>query len=197
MVKAVSDKPKAKHVLRVLIVEDNHDSADSLSLLLRLWGYEHRVAYDGVSGLHTARSYRPNCLILDVGLPRLNGYDLARQIRQEPGLERAKLIALTAYSSEPHPQRVKEAGFDIYLVKPAPPAELERVLTMLDEVVRLANRSEELARQNVALATETKELLKGVKEDLRDVKNEVRELREELREAKDDRPDIPEMPKTQ
>jgi CheY-like chemotaxis protein len=186
---AATDKVKDEHVLRVLVVEDNKDAADSLSMLLRIWGYEHRVAYDGAAGLNAARSYQPNCLILDIGLPRINGYDLARQVRKEPGLAHAKLVALSAYSGEAHSQQVKAAGFDFHLVKPAAPAELERILTMLDEVVRIANRTEDLARQNVALATETKELLKGVKADLRDVKNEVRELREELREVKEERTD--------
>ena len=183
---------RAGRVLQVLVVDDNHDAADTLGLLLHLWGYDHRIAYDGADALEMATVYRPDCVLTDLALPGMDGVTLARRIRQQPGLEKTKLVALTAFSDEFHARRVKEAGFDHYLVKPADLAELERVLQMIQEVIRLAGKTEELARQNVALATETKELLKEVKEDitefkeeLKEVKQEVRELKEELREAKD------------
>src|SRR6266702_3932849 len=83
---------------RVLIVDDNRDAADSLAMLARVWGYEARVAYDGEAALETALTFRPDCLLLDIGLPRLDGYALARRVRQQPGLETAKLVALSAYS---------------------------------------------------------------------------------------------------
>jgi CheY-like chemotaxis protein len=175
----------AKSALRVLVVDDNRDGAESLGLLLQLWGHDVRVAHDGAEGLEAARRYRPDCLVLDIGLPLLDGYALAQQVRREPGLERAKLIAVTAYSGEAHTRRAREAGFDYQLVKPANPSELERILTMLHEVVRLASKTEELARQNVALAGETKDLLKEVKEDIREVKAEVKQLKRELREGKE------------
>ncbi len=184
---------QTERVLQVLVVDDNHDAADTLGVLLNLWGYDHRVAYDGAVALETASVYRPDCLVTDLALPGLDGLTLAQRIRQQPGLEKIKLVALTAFSDAFHAQRVKEAGFDYYLIKPADLAELERVLLMIQEVIRLAGKTEELAKQNVALATETKELLKEVKEDitevkeeLKEVKEEVRELKEELREAKDD-----------
>jgi CheY-like chemotaxis protein len=164
-------------------VDDNRDAADSLRLLLELWGHNVRVAYDGAAGLEAARNYRPDCLVLDIGMPKLDGYSLAKMVRQEPGLEQAKLIALTAYGDEKAIRSVKEAGFDYHLVKPASPLELERILTMLNEVIRLASKTEELARENVALAGETKQLLKEVKQDIQEVKEEVQELKEELRES--------------
>jgi two-component system, OmpR family, response regulator len=120
----------------VLVIDDNQDAADSLSLLLNLWGYPTHVAYDGFTGLALARAYRPDCLVLDINMPGLDGYTVARQVRLEPGLERAKLVALTACSDQLHARRAHEAGFDLHLVKPADPSELERILLMLNEVIR-------------------------------------------------------------
>ncbi len=171
--------------LHILIVDDNRAAADSLCVLLRMWGYDCRVAYDGRSGLETARAYRPDCLFLDISMPGMDGYALAERVRQQPGLERAKLVALTALSDDVHVQRAKEAGFDYHFVKPADPSELVRLLDMLNEVMKLAAKTEELARQNVELATETRELLQEVKEDIREVKDELREVKEQLREVID------------
>jgi CheY-like chemotaxis protein len=175
--------------LNVLVIDDNHDAADSLAVLLKLWGYPNRVAYDGTTGLEMARAYRPDCLVLDINMPGLDGYSVARQVRREPGLERTKLVALTAYSDELHTRWAQEAGFDLHLVKPTDPSELERTLLMLNEVIRLASKTEELAKQNVVLAGETKELLEEVKADIKEVKEDVKELREELREVKEERTD--------
>lgn len=172
--------------LRVLVVDDNRDAADSLCILLKMWGFEARAVYDGTAGLEAARAGAPDCLVLDINMPGLDGFALARAVRRQPGLERVKLIALTAYSDAEHARRIREAGFDHYLVKPAPPGDIERILKMLDEVIRLASKTEELTRQNVALAGETKELLREVKQDIREVKEEVRELKEGLREVKEE-----------
>jgi CheY-like chemotaxis protein len=164
--------------LQVLVVDDNRDAADTLSMVLRLWGYETRVAYDGASALEVARAFIPDCLVLDIGLPILNGYSVAERVRQMPGLEKTKLIALTAYSDEAHVRRAREVGFDHHLVKPPDLAELERILKMLNEVLRLTTKTEELARRNVELATQTNQLLREVKEELREVKEELREIKE-------------------
>jgi CheY-like chemotaxis protein len=179
-------------VLRVLVVDDNRDAADSLCLLLRLWGYECQAAYDGATGMTAASSFRPDCLVLDIGLPLLDGYAVAQQVRQQPGLDRAKLIALTAYSDARHVRRAREVGFDFHLVKPADPSELERILNMLNELIQLAGKTEELARQNVVLAGETKELLQEVKADIQDVKQEVQELKQDLQEVKESLAEPPE-----
>jgi len=176
---------------RVLIVDDNQDAADSLAALTGLWGYEARTAYDGESGLTAARSFEPDCLLLDIGMPRIDGYALAACVRSEPTLRAAKLVALTAYSSEDHKSRAREVGFHYHLVKPADPAELQRLLRMLAQTLKLAERTEALAQQNVELARETKELLLEVKDELQEVKEELREVKEELREVKDDRLDRP------
>ena len=167
-----------RKALHVLVVDDNRDAADSLCMLLRLWGYECLVAYDGAAGLQAACDYLPDCLLLDIAMPGLDGYTLARTVRAQPSLVRAKLVALTAYSDETHVRRSQEAGFHFHLVKPTEPLEIERLMNMLNELIRLASGAEELARQNVALASETKELLKEVKEDIEEVKEEVKELKD-------------------
>ena len=181
--------------LHVLVVDDNRDAADSLCMLLRLWGYDCRVAYDGAAGLQAACDYRPDCLLIDIAMPGLDGYTLARRVRTQPGLDRAKLVALTAFSDETHVRRSQEAGFHFHLVKPTEPLEIERLMNMLNELIRLASGAEELARQNVALASETKELLKEVKEDIEEVKEEVKELKtvkEDIKEIKEDVKDLKE-----
>jgi CheY-like chemotaxis protein len=177
--------------LRILVVDDNQDAANSLAVLLSMWGYDCRVSYDGANALETVRDYHPDCLLLDINMPGMDGYAVARRLRQESDLARIKLVALTAYSDARHTQRIQEAGFDHHLVKPADTDELQRLLTMMEQVLRLASQTEELARQNVALAGETREILHGVKEQidevqdkLEDVTQEVRELKQELRDIK-------------
>jgi len=179
------ETPPPKRRLRVLVVDDNRDAADSLGTLLNLWGYDYRVAYDGTAGWEIACAYRPNCFLLDIRMPGLDGYTLAGRVRQHPELKEAKLVALSAYSDEAHVRRAVEAGFDYRLVKTADPTEVERLLNMLNDIMQLAGRTEQLARKSVTLSSETKELLQEVKEDIREVKEEVKELREELREVKE------------
>jgi len=179
-------EPGGRHQVRILIVDDNRDAADSLALVLKAWGYGCHVAYDGPSGLASAGENKPDCLITDIAMPGIDGYTLAQRVRQQPGLDRTKLVALSAFSDDEHDRRIREAGFDHSLVKPADFDELQRILAMLDHVVRLASKTEEMARQNVELASETKALIQEVREDIREVKQEVRELKQEIREAKDD-----------
>jgi len=181
----VADAPPTKRRLRVLVVDDNRDAADTLGTLLGLWGYEYRVAYDGLAGWEAACAYQPDCLLLDIRMPGLDGYSLARRIRQHPELKDVKLVALTAFSDETHARRAEEAGFDFRLVKTAEPSELERLLIMLSDIMQLAGQTQALARRNVSLASETKELLEEVKENLQEVKEEMKEIKEELREVKE------------
>src|SRR5271165_3786037 len=104
-------------------------------MLLRLWGYDCWAAYDGAAGLQAACDYRPDCLLLDIAMPGLDGYTLARKVRAQPGLDRAKLVALTAYSDETHVRRSQEAGFDLHLIKPTEPMEIRRLMDTLSKVV--------------------------------------------------------------
>jgi CheY-like chemotaxis protein len=173
-------------------VDDNEDAADSLSELVRLWGYDCRVAHDGAAALETALEYWPHCLFLDIAMPRMDGLTLARQLRQQPAFREAKLIALTAFSNEQDRRRIHEAGFDYHLVKPADPVAIERLLAMLNEVLHLTSQTQRLTEQSAELARETKTLigearqeLKEVKEEIREVKGEIREVKEEIREVKE------------
>jgi PAS domain S-box-containing protein len=115
--------------LRVVVVEDNHDAADSLRLLLELRGHHVAVAYSGPEGVDKVLAERPDVVVCDIGLPGFDGYEVARRLRQLPGLEKTVLVALTGYGQDEDRRRSQEAGFDQHLVKPADPAELERVLT--------------------------------------------------------------------
>jgi two-component system OmpR family response regulator len=174
-----------RNTLHVLIVDDNRDAADTLAELVRLWGYTVTVTYDGTTGYKTACTEAPDCLLLDIHMPGIDGYTLAERIRGTPGLEQAKLIAVSAFSHPAHLRRVEEAGFDYRLTKPADPSVLERTLRMIETIARLAERTEGLARENVVLATQTKELLQEVKEDIQEVKQEVKELKGELQDLRE------------
>jgi CheY-like chemotaxis protein len=103
---------------RILVVDDNVDIADSTAAVLETLGHQARVAYNGESALKAAREYRPDVILLDLGMPRMNGYEVAKQLRQLPGQERLVLIALTGWGQEVDRQRTREAGFDSHLVKP-------------------------------------------------------------------------------
>ena len=118
-------------VRRVLVVDDNQDAADSLATLLGLWGYDCRVSYDGQTALQTAWEFRPDCLILDINMPGMDGCTVARRLRAVPELRGVKLVALTAYSDETHARRIQQAGFDYHLVKGESIEELENLLTMI------------------------------------------------------------------
>ena len=166
--------------LRVVVIDDNRDAADALALVLQLKGCEVRVAYDGATGLAAALECAPDCVISDIGMPGMNGYTVARGVRQHPSLSGVKLVALSAYSHDDHVRRAQEAGFDYQVTKSSSLAELEEVLQMIEDIQTLARRS-------VELAGETRDLLAEVKEDIAEVKQEVRELREEIRELKEDR----------
>jgi len=112
--------------LRVLIAEDNRDTAESLKLLLRDLGYDAHVINDGESAVPAASALKPHVVIMDIGLPGLNGYDAARRIRaRNPGV---RIVALTGLDKLVDRQRSAEAGIDHHLVKPANPAVLRQIL---------------------------------------------------------------------
>jgi CheY-like chemotaxis protein len=112
----------------VLIVDDNEDSALSLATLLDLSGNETRVAHDGLQAIAVADSTRPDVVLLDIGLPRRSGYEVARHIRAQPWSKSALLIAITGWGQDDDRRRSEEAGFDAHLVKPIDPVALERLL---------------------------------------------------------------------
>jgi PAS domain S-box-containing protein len=118
----------AGRVLRILVADDNADAADSLQRVLDLEGNDVRVAYDGISALKLVGSLRPDVAVIDIGMPGLNGYEVARAIRDQQG-RRVVLIALTGWGQEADRQRSREAGFDHHLTKPVDPASLTRLLS--------------------------------------------------------------------
>jgi len=110
------------------VVDDNRDSADSLGTLLQLKGNDVRTAYDGLGAMEVAEAFRPELLLLDIGLPKLNGYEVARRIRQKSwGLD-VILVALTGWGQDEDRRRSEEAGFNFHIVKPVELAALEQLL---------------------------------------------------------------------
>jgi CheY-like chemotaxis protein len=120
-------------VLRVLIVEDQADGAESLAILLRLDGYDVEIARDGPIALEKAQAYRPDVVLLDLGLPRMSGYDVAKQMAARQPESKPFLIALTGYGRDEDRQRSADAGFDMHLVKPVDPEELHGILDRLQQ----------------------------------------------------------------
>jgi CheY-like chemotaxis protein/two-component sensor histidine kinase len=117
--------------LRVLVVDDNLDSAETLALLLTFAGHDVRTAHEGETALQEAGSFHPQVVVLDIGLPKMNGYEVARRLRQQPEMSKACLIALTGYGQDEDRQRSKEAGFDHHLVKPVDPDKLQSLISSL------------------------------------------------------------------
>jgi signal transduction histidine kinase/DNA-binding response OmpR family regulator len=109
---------------RILVVDDNRDAADSLALVLRLMGHEVHVCHDGAGALAATRELRPEVVLLDIGLPEMDGYEVARRLRTDPELNDTLLVAITGYGQEQDLRRSREVGFDHHLVKPVDPATL-------------------------------------------------------------------------
>jgi CheY-like chemotaxis protein len=115
-------------VKRVLLVDDNTDACDSLAELLRECGHDVRVAHDGSAALRDAPGFQPDVIVLDIGLPGMDGYEVARRLRGEPRLSGAILVALTGYGEERHRRRAEESGFDHHMTKPV---DLEKLTALL------------------------------------------------------------------
>lgn len=123
---------QARRSLRVLVVDDNADSAESMGMVLDMVGMDHRVAYDGPSALDAVQLFRPDVVLLDIGMPGMDGYEVARRIRQSPLSGRTVLIALTGWSQPQDRQRSHEAGFDHHLSKPVDIGALQGYLEALE-----------------------------------------------------------------
>jgi PAS domain S-box-containing protein len=123
---AEPNRPPGRH--RILVVDDNVDAADSLAMMLGLMGHEVRTAHDGQAGFEAAVAFRPDVILMDIGMPRLNGYDACRHIREEPWGKDAVIVALTGWGQEEDRRKSQEAGFDRHLVKPVEPAAFDELL---------------------------------------------------------------------
>ncbi len=122
---AVSPEPQASR--RVLVVDDNRDGAETLATLLRATGHEVRVAYDGPTALAEAHTFRPDVVLCDIGMPGMDGYEVARRLRQDADLPHPVLIAVTGYGQAEDRRRTHAAGFDHHLTKPVDLAALQQV----------------------------------------------------------------------
>jgi DNA-binding response OmpR family regulator len=122
-------KEKASNQVRILIIEDNCDAANSLRMLLEIMGHEVFVAFSGPEGVVLATEYLPSVVLSDIGLPGLDGFDVARELRNNAALDATKLIAITGCGDDEFRQRAHNSGFDFFLAKPADPTAL---LDLLD-----------------------------------------------------------------
>jgi PAS domain S-box-containing protein len=132
--------PQALPVHRILLVDDNKDNADSLGMLLKFLGAEVQIAYDGPSALEALKTTRPSLILLDIGLPGMDGYEVARRVRQMPEFSNIMLIALTGWGQEEDRRRTREAGFDHHLVKPVELDALQGILSSF-EMSKTSRRS--------------------------------------------------------
>ena len=114
--------------LRVLVVDDSEDTAQTMKLFLEFAGHEVRAVYDGPSALVAYRTYHPDVVLLDVGLPGMNGYDVARQLRRELTPKCPMLVAVSGYGQEEDKQRAYDAGFDLHVTKPVDPRKLVSII---------------------------------------------------------------------
>jgi CheY-like chemotaxis protein len=113
---------------RILVVDDNADAADSLGMLLQVRGDEVRIAYDGVEALEAENQFRPEVVLLDIGMPRLSGYDVARRIREVRG-QAVLIVAITGWGQDEDRQRARDAGFNYHFTKPV---DFEMLLDLID-----------------------------------------------------------------
>jgi two-component system, sensor histidine kinase len=125
--------PAATAAHRVMVADDNKDAADSLAMLLELAGHEVRVARGGRAALSLAQTFRPDVAIIDIGMPDLNGYEVARQLRREPWGTGISLVALTGWGRDDDRQQASDAGFDRHITKPVDPETIDRLLTALND----------------------------------------------------------------
>jgi CheY-like chemotaxis protein len=121
--------------LPVLVVDDHADTADSTALMLRLHGFAVDCARDGCAALEAVRRDAPDVVLLDIGLPGLDGYEVARRLRREPARKRPLLIAVTGYDQPRDRERSREAGIDLHLAKPVDPDALDAILKRFERAL--------------------------------------------------------------
>jgi CheY-like chemotaxis protein len=120
-------------LLRVLVIDDDRDCVEAICRLVNLWGHDHRRAYDAVSGLEVAATFRPDLILLDIGMPGIDGCQMAREIRLNPRLQHCFIVAVTGHGDESQRDICRAAGVDLMLVKPVDPVVLETLLGLEDE----------------------------------------------------------------
>ncbi|MBL0423015.1 response regulator [Ramlibacter sp. AW1] len=120
--------PAVQAALHVLVVDDNHDAADTLAEVLEIMGCRTATAYDGLEGFEKAEQLRPDAIVLDLGMPRLNGYEACERIRAQPWGRELRVVAVSGWGQQDDRRRSMQAGFDAHLVKPVAPEELLALL---------------------------------------------------------------------
>jgi CheY-like chemotaxis protein/two-component sensor histidine kinase len=126
-----SEKSAQPEPLTILIAEDNRDSAETMAILLRNLGHQVEIAYDGSEALKLARELLPDVFLVDIGLPVLDGYEVAKRVRQQSPLGKTRLLAVTGFGSPDDAERARKAGFDFHLVKPVSFDELQKLLSAI------------------------------------------------------------------
>jgi len=129
----VDDKCRSGSRCRILVIDDNADSATSLAMLLQKMGHEVQTAHDGLEAVQAAAAFRPRVVLLDIGLPKMNGYEAAKRMREQPRDEKITIIAMTGWGQEKDVQMALESGFDYHLTKPVEPAALTKLLLRIIE----------------------------------------------------------------
>lgn len=124
--------------LKILIIDDNEPSAKTLGWMMELIGHDARLAFDGSAGIEAAKEYKPDVVLLDIGLPIINGYEACSIMRKDAMFSNTIFIAQTGWGQEEHRQRSKEAGFDFHLVKPI---QLEQLRELLEPISQKMNRA--------------------------------------------------------
>jgi CheY-like chemotaxis protein len=119
-------------MLRVLVVDDNRDTAETTGILLGFWGHEVHAAHDGATAVQAAGRFRPDVVLLDIGLPDMEGYEVARQILRQPG-KQPVIICISGYGREEDRRKSREAGCDHHFLKPLGPGELQRLLQSVQD----------------------------------------------------------------
>lgn len=143
---------RARTIRRILVVDDNRDAAETLQVLLAMEGHSVSIAASGGSALEQAARLKPDAIILDIGLPDMLGHDVARRIRAESGVPAPLFVALTGTARARDCSQVLEAGFDHYLVKPADPAMLMRILSAADSAVHVSATAQTSSTQEASFA---------------------------------------------
>ena len=133
--------PAEQRLRRVLVVDDNRDSAQTLAMVLDVMGHTTCVANDGLEAVRLAGEFQPDIVLLDIGMPRLNGYEACRQIRAQPWANTVVMVAVTGWGQDDDRRRSREAGFDLHLVKPLDPVEVERMMRKLEPGPRATTAS--------------------------------------------------------
>jgi len=137
---------------RIMVVDDLADYTDSCTLMLSLWGYDTQGCYDGAATLETARFFRPQVVLLDVGMPHLDGFQVGKRLRAQPEGVNTVIIGISGHSGADYRQRAQLAGFDYYLVKPVCPESLQKLLGRVVPARLKRKKPETLDRQLMTIS---------------------------------------------